>query len=161
MFAPVFLQMSLRGNILERAANSIKNAPNKAKNDQVKIAQSVKYYVRKYIAVEPKKAKKILRWASPKQQAYVNWAQAKGIIRDPYVRTHALKDGWIVTVKVQRFDGTIAVVNKVPYSGWVQGERQQPFHEDTGWVKAPTVLKGLEDEWAGRSAAAWFTGDLR
>jgi len=161
MLGKQFVQMSLRGDILDRAANSIANSADRQRHEQVKIGRSVKYYLEKALKQEIPKSKPPIRWKSERQRiAAIRRMKAMG--NYPYVRTGDLQRGWRIEFRVQRFDGVITASNHVPYSRYVNGEGwQQPFHEDTGHIVAEPIMRRAEDEWMGRSAAAWFVGDLR
>lgn len=50
-----------------------------------------------------------------------------------YVRTNRLFFGWHVVSGAGGF--TVNIVNNVPYAGFVQGDQQTWFHEQTGWLR--------------------------
>lgn len=58
----------------------------------------------------------------------------------PYRRTGKLKRSWQVVANLSVNGGDILVSNTAPYSIYVQGFAQQPFHRDTGWRDAEKTI---------------------
>lgn len=83
---------------------------------------------------EPGSPKYPIRWASEKQRKYV-MAKLRKDGNLPYKRTHALARGWKTTVKIEAMNGSIEVSHPWDKAGFVVGQDQQPFHQDTGWLQ--------------------------
>lgn len=95
---------------------------------------------------EPGPAVHPIAWTSPKQRRYVMAMIRKGVIRSPYVRTHALSQSWKLML-VYDPNGIVSVVmvNTSSVVDFVEGNRQQGFHADTGWFYANDKAQ----EWVG------------
>ena len=95
---------------------------------------------------EPGAVKTPIRWTSPRQMRFVMMMKRKGLIASPYVRSHALSQGWYLSMDSISEDGLlIAMGNSAPHFRWVEGENQQGFHADTGWFYAPDKASGWAD----------------
>lgn len=83
-----------------------------------------------------------LRWKSRKQQQafFASNGFGGGI---PTERTDAYINDFEVVVETTDFAGSVSVINNNPAAGYIGGDDQQPFHEDTGW---PNITKTLEAE---------------
>jgi len=62
-----------------------------------------------------------------------------------YVRTHALSQGWKVTYSGLANGAQIAITNNAPERPYVEGEWQQGFHADTGWLYEGEVFREYEE----------------
>lgn len=66
----------------------------------------------------------------------------KGQKRVPgrYKRTHKLANGW--TIRIIHNDNAIAIstANKTNYEIWTTGKRQQPGHQQTGWMLSKKTI---------------------
>lgn len=97
-----------------------------------------------------------LRWKSRRQQRYVMaMLRERGTI--PYQRTGALAAGWMGTVSANTAGGAALVDNPAPALTYVEGENQQPYHADTGWLFAPTVISRYGDMASNAVVETWFT----
>ncbi len=85
---------------------------------------------------EPGAVARPIEWASEKQRRYVMMMIKKGLIPAPYIRTHALSQGWQFSVKTGSNDTTVTLANSSSKMTFVEGENQQPFHRNTGWYRA-------------------------
>lgn len=102
-----------------------------------------------YIAKYPGGPRYPLRWKSDRQRKFV-MAKLKREGNLPYRRraSGGLGGGW-TSKTTRRFDGVQGVLgNNAPHAIFVQGERQQPFHTDTGWrtVEQTFIIRGPEVE---------------
>jgi hypothetical protein len=116
---------------------------------------------------EPGPPKYPIRWTSERQRRafFATDGFGRGI---PTKRSHAMSQAWQVTINIEqitrfqvftnrlisflaRFKITEAptpppptiivdVSNPVSYTRYVEGENQQGFHKDTGWLYAPDVI---------------------
>lgn len=89
-----------------------------------------------------------LRWKSDKQRKafFASNGFGRGI---PTRRTGKIREAWVIGFyPSRRIIGQIVVSNDHPAVNFVQGQWQQPFHQDTGWVKdssvAPNILNFAE-----------------
>lgn len=111
--------------------------------------------------VEPGAVAKPIQWTSARQRRYVMAKIRSGEIASPYVRTHAVSQGYAFIVTTAEGDYTrIAFVNNASAFTFVSGMTQQRFHANTGWLNAPAkadawiaaTLSGLsaafERQWA-------------
>jgi hypothetical protein len=116
---------------------------------------------------EPGAPKYPIRWSSERQRRafFASNGFGRGI---PTKRSHAMSQAWQVSINVEqitrfqvftntligflaRFKVTepptpppptiiVDVSNPVSYTRYVEGEDQQGFHKDTGWLYAPDVI---------------------
>ncbi len=90
------------------------------------------------VQTDPGPVKRPIRWASDRQRRW--WFASKGGGKGiPYKRTGKLSAGWHW---VNNFaDGAFEtrLENPSPITDYVMGIKQQPFHADTGWVRADEV----------------------
>lgn len=96
------------------------------------------------VRVVPGKPHYPLRWASQKQRRKV-MAMLRERGELPYERKGILEAAWEAMFSFTEYGGAFVVENTSPAATFVIGERQQPFHADTGWIYAPRVM----DEIAG------------
>lgn len=75
-----------------------------------------------------------IEWASDKQRRYV-MAMLRRTGNLPYRRSGRLQKAWRIESKARLSDGTAALTNDTDYVQYVQGNAQQPFHRNTGWVR--------------------------
>lgn len=106
------------------------------------------------LAQAPGSVKRPIRWATQKQkQAYfATDGFGKGI---PYRRSGRLADGWDVSVESDRATIDIWLRNSVPYSGFVQGDRQQPFHKNTGWRHVDSAIFNHQETLTAALVDTW------
>ena len=88
--------------------------------------------MKRQLATPPPRPSYPLRWGSARQAWYVKRVLGWGGKRGAYRRSGRLERGWAIVGD--------ALVNRVPYADYVQGEGQQPFHRDTGWTTAQEVI---------------------
>lgn len=136
---------------------------------------------------------KPVRWKTEKQRRFVMWMWKTGKIVLPYVRTHALSKGWHSKVEVlkdsrsnvvrillentgrhknwkgEQTDITKFVVGEI---GLGQSDRslqryrqpQQPFHQDTGWMLAATIIRPAVEkayQWAQDRLKRWIDEGIK
>jgi hypothetical protein len=88
--------------------------------------------------VEPGSPQYPIRWKSEKQRRafFATNGFGRGV---PSQRTGALARGW--TVEIDDSDLiALDVFNREPHTAFVEGDEQQPFHIDTGWLFAPKIM---------------------
>jgi hypothetical protein len=135
-----------------------------------KLQQSLQQWQTQFLAQlqqEPGSPKYPIRWTSERQRRafFATDGFGRGI---PTKRSHALSQAWQVIVNVEQItrfqvftNSLIAflaqfkiteaptpppptiivdVSNPVSYERYVEGENQQGFHKDTGWLYAPDVI---------------------
>ena len=89
---------------------------------------------------EPGAVAKPIVWTSLKQRRYVMLQIRKGEIKS--VRTHAISKGWkLNTVQVGADMTSIQLTNDADGVDFVEGNRQQQFHKNTGWINAPDLIQ--------------------
>lgn len=97
-----------------------------------------------------------LRWKSSRQRRafFATRGFGRGI---PTVRTGEMVSGWRVTVENRPDGGVLVLENPSPVMPFVQGERAQPFHRDTGWVQVGDVREDYLHEAGGVVIETWRT----
>lgn len=115
--------------------------------------------------VEPGPVAKPIVWNSAKQRRYVMMKIRKGEIPSPYVRSHALSQGWAMTTESRSGYTEINMGNSAPHFTFVEGKTQQIMHSNTGWLSAPDKIPvwtdrvivmckdGLQAAWGQEEAA--------
>ena len=89
-----------------------------------------------------------IRWASERQRRayFATNGFGRGI---PSVRTNRLVNTWTDMILIRDGELTVTAQNGVPYREYVTGDKQQPFHERTGWyddAQVTTFYGGLMAE---------------
>lgn len=91
---------------------------------------------------EPGPVKTPIAWTSDRQRRYVMAAKRAGLISTPYVRTHAVSQGWQITVIYAPGEmSRIELTNAAEAAPFVVGLRQQQWHKNTGWLYAPSLAE--------------------
>lgn len=110
----------------------------------------------KELSTEPGRPKYPIRWKSDRQRRafFATNGFGHGI---PYVRTHKLSRGWrVVLDDITASTGVFRVENSQPYTRYVQGDDQQPFHIDTGWPFAAPIIRKYEDQLQDVVIDTWY-----
>lgn len=111
------------------------------------MTQAVQHIKRKIARPPRKDAGAFSRLATPAQRrafwARVNSGEIQFREGVGYVRTNQLRNSW--TEKVTNGGRRGEVGTNIPYGPFVQGDRQQPFHEASGWPVAEEVAKEEAD----------------
>lgn len=136
-------------DVLEALAESIRNRP---KAVQIYAEKVVPKLVRSKIAPllkEPRQPDLPFIWSYDpiKQRRAQRWYFAnkvKGRIGGRYVRTHDLVNNWKVAASTIRDGAILTVSNDTPGLDYVQGPRQVPSHERSGWAQYDDVLLKAE-----------------
>lgn len=113
----------------------------------------------KKLRTYPRKPHYPLRWASERQRKYV-MAMLRRQDNLPYQRTGGLRRGWDVEVKINPTTAFLVIVNDSPAAQYVMGDRQQPFHKDTGWPFAGDIIYKESARLADDMVAAWYDAIL-
>ncbi len=144
--------------VLQDLQRAYATAPERMRNEfNVIIRYAETYALARLKEYPPKRnypADYPLRWSSPNQRKayFASNGFGKGI---PYRRTGELANNWRVDRGTTPFGGSLQIINKTSYAQYVQGDRQQGFHQDTGWVNEQDVRldtaivleKQLVDTW--------------
>jgi hypothetical protein len=91
------------------------------------------------VAVEPGPVHHPIRWKSERQRRayFATDGFGQGI---PYQRTGALNQAWDAKFEFDADGGDFVIENTSPIATYVIGDDQQPYHEQTGWIKAQEVI---------------------
>lgn len=73
-----------------------------------------------------------------------------------YVRTHALVNNWKITAGSSTSGIVLTVTNTTPGLDYVQGPRQVPSHQSSGWAQYDDVLLKAEEKANDVLIEAWF-----
>lgn len=96
------------------------------------------------------------RWKSERQRrAYFATNGFGGGI--PYRRTGALEKAWKITLKTQSATGVLAIENDNKAAEFVQGDRAQPMHLDSGWPQAANVVSKYDALLTDVLIDTWYT----
>jgi len=97
-----------------------------------------------------------LRWASERQRRafFATRGFGRGI---PTRRSGELLEGWqVIYEEIGEESGAIILTNDDPSVEFVQGDRAQPFHLDTGWVQIDDVGDDFNRESGDQAVEIWF-----
>lgn len=105
------------------------------------LKRTTKAVKKKYLtplSTEPGPPDYPIQWASLRQKIYViAMLRAQGNL--PYERSHDLSTGWQILDNFKDFDGSLLLVNDVPYVVYVQEAQAQPFHVNR-WTQKDDVI---------------------
>lgn len=131
--------LTIDNDIIQAIEDNVNNLPvlmeTAFKRQQRLIRRSVLAKLRK----QPGKVKYPIQWASARQRRafFASDGFGKGI---PYQRTGGLVNAWEVDFVREGDSYAIVAVNPLPAAQYVVGDKQQPFHRNTGWYRADDVL---------------------
>lgn len=125
-------------DVLEAGAQLYAKAPVVFGELFIKRSASVMYVALQRVQAEPGAVKRPLRWASERQRRafFASKGFGHGI---PYKRTGKLAAAWEWQTDFSPGNFAVRLVNPSPIATYVVGEKQQPFHADTGWIKADDI----------------------
>lgn len=75
----------------------------------------------------------------------------------PYRRTGELEKAWKITLKTQSDTGVLAVENASKAAEFVQGDRAQPMHLDSGWPQVGSVVSKYDALLTDVLIDVWYT----
>lgn len=136
------IRAQLLGAIDDKALQDLQRAyataPERMRNEFNVIIRYAETYALARLKDYPPRVSYPIRWTSERQRRafFATRGFGKGI---PYRRTGELGNNWRVDRGSTPFGGSLQIINKTPYAKYVQGERQQSFHKDTGWVNEQDV----------------------
>lgn len=107
------------------------------------------------LRTEPGPSIKPTRWKSDKQRRafFASNGFGAGI---PYRRSGRASRGWQATFDNTPTGGTLTIEHEWPQIVFVQGDYQQPFHQDTGWVRLDDVVDDFEREAIDVGVEVWI-----
>lgn len=97
-----------------------------------------------------------LRWKSERQRRYV-MAKLRREGNLPYRRTHAVSQGWEVSIEETDRGLTLYAENTTPHSIFVMGDYQQPMFIDIGWNVAAEIFVEEEEQLNDELIEVWYT----
>ncbi len=147
---------------LEAIAETIRIAP---KTMQTFVEKSVPDAIRKELkplTTEPRQPDLPFIWSydAVKQARARRWYFAnkvRGKTGGRYVRTHGLVKNWKVTAGSTQQGSIISVQNDTPGLDYVQGPRQVPSHQDSGWAQYDDVLLKAEKKANDMVIETWLS----
>lgn len=103
--------------------------------------RTLRRQMREELATEPPPFKGKRRWTSERQRIFViTKLKREGNL--PYRRTHRLAKAWRVEFEGDAFKGSLVAYNRTSGAAFVQGNRVQVMHLDSGWKQIdPMVAK--------------------
>lgn len=113
-----------------------------------------------YLKANPGPVKYPIKWKTDKQRRafFASNGFGNGI---PTKRTGEIIAAWRVVNKSRGFKGFLQLVNAHPAVDFVQGEDQQPFHKNTGWVTAQETIDKFQPVIDRRVDEDWFFATRR
>lgn len=148
-------------DVLEALAADIARAPKTIQIFAEKTIPNLLQKELKPLTTEPRQPDLPFIWSyDPIKQArarrwyFANKVQGRGGGR--YVRTHQLVNNWKVTAGSLKNGTVIAVSNDTPGLDYVQGPRQVPSHERSGWAQYDDILLKAEQKANDVIIDAWF-----
>lgn len=96
-----------------------------------------------------------IRWASLRQRRayFATRGFGRGI---PSRRSGALLRNWSADFFGDSEGGVVTLSNPVPWMRYVQGDRPQPFHLDTGYVQVSEVVDDFYQEASEKGIEVFF-----
>jgi len=107
------------------------------------------------LRAEPGKPKYPIRWTSARQRRKV-MAMLRKAGNLPYQRTHELSRGWQVDYVDTGSGGILTAYNNSPIASFVEGDNQQGYHKNTGWLYAPDIIVKYSDIATDALISTWF-----
>lgn len=132
-------------NLIDKYVERCENATAFINEVATETLTALKPDLLKELQEEPGAPLQLHGWTSDAQRAYVMIRVRKGIIKIPYARSREKGEGvsvsWDVLLK-RPSQGVIhfTVINTSPAYQFVEGEDQQVWHANTGWLYAPAIL---------------------
>lgn len=136
---------------IEDVAQGLVNKMNAAVRTQLSPLQAKMTDV---MSKEPPVWRKKRRWNSERQRIYVI-AMLRKQKNLPYRRTHTLSKSWKSSLKATGAGGELKLENSKPSAQFVQGNRAQLMHLDSGWPQIKTHKKAFHDEARDIVVSCW------
>lgn len=146
----------IEDDVLEALGEAVQTAPDRLRRGLGIIARGpVAQATIADLAAEPGSPDYPIRWKSVKQRRafFVTDGFGEGI---PTVRDHRLSQGWRIVLAGLADQYIFSVENSTPYTEFVQGMYQQPFHIDTGWPDANKVIRDHSDDFQEAVIDLWL-----
>lgn len=135
----------------EQAKQTFQRALQERKGDQLATRTLAR------LKTEPGKPNYPIRWTSEKQRRafFATKGFGRGI---PASRSNpsAVLEGWSAGFIPTNDGGILAITNDVPHMTFVQGDRAQGFHRDTGYVQLDDVIDDGFREMEGVAIEVFF-----
>lgn len=142
-------------DIFEAFAEQMRQTPNLVKTAVNRQASKARSKLLPKLREEPPDPTYPLRWKTEKQKRafFATDGFGRGIGAP---RTHDISQGWKVEINNRDFV-SIDVFNTNPATIFVEGDEQQPFHIDTGWIFAPQIISDAWDAFEDVLIDTYFT----
>lgn len=140
---------------LRKIERQIKKIPNRFRNAMKGKTGKLANRALSRITREPGRPIYPLRWQTERQRRafFATRGFGRGI---PYRRTGGLLLGWTVDVDKTKEGVDVVMRNPSEVAHFVQGDRAQKFHRDTGWVQVDDVMSDFYREAEDSTAEIWY-----
>lgn len=153
-------------DVLSAIKQDLINAP---KSIQIYAEKVVPAIIRKDLTpllTEPPQSYDKFIWSHDpvKQRRAQRWYFAnkvKGRTGGRYVRTHALVNNWKIATAKTGSGAILTVSNSTPGLDYVQGPKQVPSHQDSGWAQYDDVLLKAEKHANDLVIDFWLKGVIK
>lgn len=144
-----------RDDIFEALADQMRKTPSLMRIALKRQGTKFKSRILQRLRVEPPSPNYPLRWKTEKQRRafFATDGFGRGI---PTRRTGALARGWTVEIDDSELIA-LDVFNRQPYTTFVEGDDQQPFHMDTKWLYAPQIMSDEIERFEDVMIETYFT----
>jgi hypothetical protein len=133
-------------DVLEGLNDAVRTAPKRFNLLYGRLAKQIQLNGEARLRKQPGSPNYPLRWKSPKQRRAV-MAKLRREGNLPHRRTGRSARAWtIYLTNPNEGAAELIVENRTPHIRFLEGDDQQPFHIDTGWLYAPTVIRDIQDE---------------
>lgn len=165
MFKRVYIKVD--PDFLKIVREHVVNAPREFERTYSNTVEALGEETIRKLSEEPGKPRYPIRWTSERQRKFV-MAKLRRENNIPYKRTHAYSSAWMYQRRRTPSGGLFYVQNTAltdtgePLEQYIQGDRQQGFHADTGWIRADTIIKEAAQEAELLLITAWedVMGDI-
>ena len=150
------LRYSFRDDALAQLRDGARQSPMLMKNAARVALNPIRTRALAKLKRRPRRVKYPIAWTTPKQKRafFATKGFGRGI---PTQRTGALSKGWYSRFRYSARDVSLEFGNPLPYATYVQGERQQRFHRNTGYTQAQPVFEDVQQQAVAAIREAWLT----
>lgn len=148
-------KMTIDSKLLRTVRRNIKQAPMRMRNGMKGKRGRLANKALNSLTREPGPAVKPIEWSSLRQRRafFATKGFGRGI---PTRRTGKLLEAWKVIFTPEKDGGAVTMSNDNSAMPFVQGDRAQQFHKNTGWTQVDDVVDDFMKEASDVVVDQWF-----